>query len=64
MTDMHDYNPKRIPLIGGNEYDGLTKCGKRTHSFRSGERKVIKKGYWQRLRRVVSQALRTSPDRD
>jgi len=42
---------KRIPMKGGDEYDGLTKWKKYLH-WRPGERKRIKRRYNKRARRA------------
>lgn len=41
-----------IPLLGGDEYDALTKA-KRLHRFRPGERKAVKRSYQRRARRAA-----------
>lgn len=43
----------RIPLKGGDEYDALTKGGRKVHEFRAGERAKVKQGYWRRFRKMV-----------
>lgn len=48
----------KIPLKGGDEYDALTKGGKRVHIWRAGDRKAIKQKYWQRFRSIFRTALR------
>lgn len=40
----------RIPLKGGDEFDGLT-TGKRCHHWKAGERKRIKTKYNKRMRK-------------
>ena len=47
----------REPLKGGDEYDALTKGGKRVHSFRPGQRKATKRKFWKRQRAAIRQAL-------
>tara|TARA_R110000868_G_scaffold242_2_gene2217 strand:+ start:149 stop:301 length:153 start_codon:yes stop_codon:yes gene_type:complete len=42
--------PKRIPLKGGDEYDGLTKARKFFH-WKAGQLKRIKRAYNKRLRK-------------
>ena len=41
----------REPLKGGDEWDALTKGGRRVHSFKAGERKVIKRRFNKRVRK-------------
>jgi len=41
---------KRIPLRGGDEYDGLTKARK-FHLWQRGQLKKIKRAYNKRLRK-------------
>jgi len=52
FTDIENA-PTRIPFKGGDEYDALSKKGKRYYSWRAGERKRIKKGYNKRLRHKI-----------
>jgi hypothetical protein len=42
----------RIPLKTGDEYDALTKA-KRSHIWRAGDRKAIKRSYNRRVRREL-----------
>ena len=42
----------RIKLKSGDEYDALTKA-KKFHHWKPGERKKIKRGYNNRLRKCV-----------
>jgi len=44
----------RIPMISGDEYDGLTPW-KRYLYWKTGQRKRIKNGYRRRLRRKARQ---------
>jgi len=48
---------RRIPLISGDEHEALT-AAKKHYSWRAGQRKAVKRGYWQRFRQVVRRALR------
>lgn len=47
----------RVPLISGDEYDALSKRSRALLSWRPGERRRIKRGYWRRLRVAVKRAL-------
>tara|TARA_B110000879_G_C10803800_1_gene367624 strand:+ start:58 stop:243 length:186 start_codon:yes stop_codon:yes gene_type:complete len=41
---------KRIPMKGGDEYEGLTKA-RRFHHWKAGQLKKIKRAYNKRLRK-------------
>jgi len=56
MTDT--IPPTKIPLRGGDEFDALTRGGKRHHNFRAGERSAAKRSYTRRCRRVATRITR------
>ena len=45
---------KRIPMKGGDEYDGLTKA-RRFHIWKSGQLKKIKRAYNKRFRKHIKE---------
>lgn len=40
-------------MNNGDEYDALTRRGRKCHRFRAGDRAKIKRGYRRRLRRQM-----------
>ena len=42
---------KRIPMKGGDEYDGLTKGARRFYHWKAGQLKKIKRAYNKRFRK-------------
>lgn len=47
----------RIPLIGGDEYDRLTKAGRRVHRYRKWLR-WLKRKYNKRVRKEAKDAVK------
>jgi len=43
----------RLPMKSGDEYEALTKRGRRVHHFKPGRRAAIKRKYRRRERRVL-----------
>jgi hypothetical protein len=43
---------KRIPMKGGDEYDGLNKRSRKFYSWSKGQIKKIKRGYNKRFRKA------------
>jgi len=43
---------KRIPMVSGDEYEALTKGGRKFHKFRTGVRAKTKRSYRRRERRI------------
>lgn len=46
-------NKIRIPMVGGDEYDGLSRCAHKIYKWRPGQRKAIKTKYNRRVRRKM-----------
>ena len=44
--------PHLVPLKNGDEFDALTRGGRRYHRFRPGVRAAIKRRFRKRTRRV------------
>jgi hypothetical protein len=42
----------RIPMVSGDEYNDLTKTGRKFHKFRAGQRARTKRSYRRRERRI------------
>lgn len=49
---------RQVPMNNGNEYDALTKKGRRVHKFRAGVRAYIKRAFRRRERRGLDRAVR------
>jgi len=49
---------KRIPMKGGDEYDGLTKARK-FYMWKRGQLKKIKRAYNKRFRKHTKELMRT-----
>jgi hypothetical protein len=45
------------PLKSGDEYDALTRGGKRVHCWRAGQRKAVKRRFNKRVRRLARPSL-------
>ena len=52
---------KRIPMKGGDEYDGLTKARK-FYMWKRGQLKKIKRAYNKRFRKHTKELMRTKLD--
>lgn len=50
-------NNIRMPMSTGDEYDALSKGGKKYHLFRAGKRKRIKRLYKKKERRWLDHLL-------
>ena len=48
----------RVKLISGDEWDGLTRGGKRVHIFRAGDRAKLKRKVAKRIRRAARVMVR------
>jgi hypothetical protein len=48
----------RGKMVGGMEYDALTRRGRRVHRFRSGVRSYVKRKFNRRQRRAESDDAR------
>ena len=54
---------KRIPMKGGDEYDGLTKA-RRFYLWKAGQLKKIKRAYNKRLRKYGSAVANSKEEYD
>lgn len=49
---------RQIPFKGGDEYDYLTRVGRRVHACRYGQARLAKRGYQRRVRAYFRAILR------
>jgi hypothetical protein len=47
----------RAPMKSGDEFDALTKKGKRFHAWRGGQRKAVKRAFNRRERKWLDKVL-------
>jgi hypothetical protein len=53
-----------IPLKSGDEYDALTRGGRRVHHFKPGERAAVKRKFRRRERRAGNNVKDRIEDKD